>query len=328
MGSPGRRRARAGALWRPAGRPAKADRRQPPGATIDIRAILMGVAFALMWSSAFTSARIIVADASPLAALALRFLVSGLLGVAIARALGQSWRLSAPQWRATILFGVCQNGLYLGLNFVAMQTVEAGLAAIVASSLPLLVAFAGWAVHGERLSAGALAGLAAGFAGVTLVMAARLKGGVDPVGLLLCLAAAVALTVATLAVRGATAGGNLMMIVGLQMLVGAACAGLAAALFEPFALRWSLPLVLAFLYTTLVPGVLATWVWFALVQRVGAVRAASYHFLNPFFGVAVAAAVLGEALGPADILGVAVIMAGILAVQRARAAPGRRLARS
>ena len=38
---------------------------------MDIRAILMGLAFAVMWSSAFTSARIIVADASPLAALTL-----------------------------------------------------------------------------------------------------------------------------------------------------------------------------------------------------------------------------------------------------------------
>ncbi|MCL4188367.1 MAG: DMT family transporter [Rhodobacteraceae bacterium] len=295
---------------------------------MDFRAIVMGIAFALMWSSAFTSARIIVADASPLASLALRFLVSGLLGVGIARAVGQDWRLTGPQWRATILFGVCQNGLYLGMNFLAMQTVEAGVAAIVASSLPLLVAFAGWAVFGERLPGRALAGLAAGFGGVTLIMWARLSGGVDPAGVALCFGAAVALTVATLAVRNASSGGNLLMIVGLQMLVGAACTGLAAVLFEPLSVRWTPSLVAAFLYTTLVPGLLATWVWFALVQRIGAVRAATFHFLNPFFGIAVAAVVLDEALGPVDVLGVAVIMAAILAVQRARAAPAGRLARS
>ena len=73
---------------------------------IDTRAILAGLAFALMWSSAFTSARIIVADASPLFSLALRFLISGLIGVAIARAMGQSWHLTRPQWYATILFGI------------------------------------------------------------------------------------------------------------------------------------------------------------------------------------------------------------------------------
>ncbi|NHX28214.1 EamA/RhaT family transporter, partial [Escherichia coli] len=43
---------------------------------MDIRAIGMGLAFALMWSSAFTSARIIVADAPPLLALSRRFLIS------------------------------------------------------------------------------------------------------------------------------------------------------------------------------------------------------------------------------------------------------------
>ncbi|MEQ3727831.1 MAG: EamA family transporter, partial [Tateyamaria sp.] len=78
---------------------------------MDIRALLMGLTFALIWSSAFTSARIIVADASPLASLALRFFVSGLIGVAIARLLGQSWRLTRDQWRATIIFGVCQNAI-------------------------------------------------------------------------------------------------------------------------------------------------------------------------------------------------------------------------
>ncbi len=286
---------------------------------MDVRAGLMGLAFALMWSSAFTSARIIVADAPPLAALALRFLVSGLLGVALARAIGQGWRLTAAQWRATVVFGLCQNALYLGLNFVAMQTIEAGLASIIASSLPLMVAAAGWLIWGERLRPLGLAGLAAGMAGVLIVMGARLGEGVDPAGVALCVLGALALTVATLTVRGASAGGNLLMVVGLQMLVGAVALGLAAALTETWAVRWSLPLVAAFAYTTLVPGLLATWVWFALVQRIGAVRAATFHFLNPFFGVAVAALVLDEALGATDLFGVGIVMAGILAVQRSRA---------
>ena len=61
---------------------------------MDLRSILMGMAFVIMWSSAFTSARMIVADAPPLTALALRFLLSGLIGVGLARLMGQSWRLT------------------------------------------------------------------------------------------------------------------------------------------------------------------------------------------------------------------------------------------
>ena len=129
---------------------------------MDMRAIGMGLAFALMWSSAFTSARFIVADASPLFALSVRYLISGLLGIVNARAMGQSWHLTPSQWRATILFGVCQTALYLGLFFVAMQTIEASLAAIIASTMPLLVAVASWVFLGERLKPLGMLGLVLG----------------------------------------------------------------------------------------------------------------------------------------------------------------------
>jgi len=106
----------------------------------------MSLAFALMWSSALTSARIIVADAWPLYALALRSLLSGLIGVAITHAMGQTWHLTPTQWKVKILFGICQNAHYLGLNFVGMQTVKVSLAAIIASAMPLLVALFKWII--------------------------------------------------------------------------------------------------------------------------------------------------------------------------------------
>lgn len=285
---------------------------------MDFRAILMGVTFALMWSSAFATARIIVAAAPPLAALSLRFLISGLIAIIIARALGQSWRLTGPQARSVVLFGLCQNAAYLGLNFVAMQSVEASLAAIIAASMPLIVAALGWTVLRQRVPALGVIGLVIGMAGVALIMGTRLSGGADPTGVLLCALGAVALAVATLTLRGATAGGNLLMIVGLQMLVGAVVLGAISAMSETLFVQWSLPLIAAFAYQLLIPGLAATLLWFALVGRIGAVRASTFHFLNPFFSVAIAALLLGEAVRPLDILGVIVVMAGILAVQLSR----------
>jgi drug/metabolite transporter (DMT)-like permease len=282
---------------------------------MDIKAILGGLAFAFMWSSAFTSARILVTNAPPLSVSAIRFLIAGLVAVALARAFGQTWHLTREQWRLTILFGVCQNALYLGLNFVAMQTVEASLAAIIASTLPLLVALIGWLIWRDRIKPLGIAGLIAGIVGVVLIMGTRLSAGVDPVGVALCSLGALALTFATLALRGASSGGNLVMVVGLQMLVGSAALAIPALLFETWEVNWSPQVVLAFVYTVFVPGLLATLLWFWLVRRIGAVRAATFHFLNPFLGVAVAAVLLGEKLGPLDVVGVAIITFGILAVQ-------------
>lgn len=286
---------------------------------MDVKALLMGLAFALMWSSAFTSARMIVVDAPPLAALFLRFLLSGLMGVGIALALGQHWRgLDRRQWRGILIFGLCQNALYLGLNFVAMQRIEASLAAIIASSMPLLVALANWRIFRERLPLLGVAGLVAGFVGVAFIMGERLSGGADPVGVAMCLIAALALAFATLAVRGASSGGNILMIVGLQMLVGSAALLPVSLAMETWTITPTPRLFWAFAYTTIVPGLAATWVWFKLVGRIGATRSATFHFLNPFFGVLVAAAFLSEALNLTDLIGVVIIMAGILAVQLCR----------
>ncbi len=282
---------------------------------MDIKAIIMGLAFALMWSSAFTSARVIVEYAPPLTALALRFLISGLIGVGVAFLLGQSARLSRKQWMGVVIFGVCQNALYLGLNFVAMQTIAASLAAIIASTMPLLVALAGWLIFENKVKALGVAGLIAGLIGVTLIMGARIQGGVDIYGLVLCVIGVVSLTVATMAVLGASSGGNVLMIVGLQMLVGSALLWAPALAFETLVVTWNWQLIVAFAYTTLVPGLAATLVWFLLVRRIGAVRASTFHFLNPFFGVAIAAILLGERIGFLDVVGVAVIAGGILAVQ-------------
>lgn len=286
---------------------------------MDLRAVAMGLLFALIWSSAFTSARIIVEAAPPLAALSVRFFLSGLIGIALALMLGQSMRLTRGQWMSVLVFGICQNALYLGLNFVAMQTVEASLAAIIASTMPLLVAAANWGVFRERLPLAGIVGLLAGFAGVALIMAQRLGVGADLYGVILCLIGAAALTVATLAVRGASSGGgNLLMVVGLQMMVGAAALLPLAVALETWTVEWSTPFVIAFAYTTLFPGLLATFIWFLLVGRIGATRAATYHFLNPFFGVAIAAVILGEALTWTDVAGVTIVAIGILMVQRAR----------
>jgi drug/metabolite transporter (DMT)-like permease len=102
------------------------------------------------------------------------------------------------------------------------------------------------------------------------------------------------------------------------MLVGSAALLPPAVLLEDWVVNWTWPLAIAFTYTVLVPGLAATMIWFVLVRRIGATRAATFHFLNPFIGVTIAALVLGEQVTARDLVGVAIIMAGILAVQFGR----------
>lgn len=285
---------------------------------MDRMALAMGVAFSIMWSSAFATARILMEGAPPFLTLAGRFAISGAIAVLIARALGQSWRQNRATWRSVVVFGLCQNAVYLGLNFVAMQRIEASLAAIIASAMPLIVAALAWVWRGEKMTPLGMAGLIAGVFGVALIMGTRISGGADAMMVLLCIIGAGALAVATLTVSSAAQGGNLLMVVGLQMWVGAVTLGVISALTESPVIAHSPALWAAFAYQLLIPGLAATLLWFTLVQRVGAIKASAFHFLNPAFGVIIAAALLGERIGLMDIIGVLIAALGILAVQMSR----------
>ncbi len=149
-------------------------------------------------------------------------------------------------------------------------------------------------------------------------MGTRINAGVDLYGVTLCGIGVLALTFATLALRGAISGGNFMMIVGLQMLVGAAILFAVVPFTETIHVNPTLPLALAFTYTTLVPGLAATFIWVLLLNRIGPIRAATFHFLNPVFGVAIAAVLLGERLSLLDLTGVVIVTVGILLVQLSR----------
>ena len=282
------------------------------------KALILGLMFAFIWSSAFTSARVIVRHAPPLGALSLRFFLSGIIALIIAIWLRQNFKLTKNQLHATIIFGICQNTIYLGLNFVAMQWIEASLAAIIASSMPLLVALLGWLFLGQRLSIMGVAGLGIGFLGVTLIMGFRLNTGISELGLIYCVLGALALSIATLAVRNTNSEGNLMVIVGYQMLIGGASLSIFSIMLETYIIVFNWTLLVAFVYTTLVPGLIATVIWFWLVNEIGAVKAATFHFLNPFFGVSIAAVILSEPLGVSDYLGVLIVTIGILLVQTSK----------
>lgn len=280
------------------------------------RLILTGCIFSLLWSSAFTVAVIAIRDAPPLLVLTVRFLVSGLIGIAIAFALGQRITLNRQEWIAVLVLGICQNTLYLSACFVAVQWVQASVVVIIASMLPLLVALARWLFFSDRLPRLGMVGLAIGVSGVLIMVFDKLAGGANPMGVIASLVGVTALATATLLVGSTLMGNkNMLMVIGLQMLVGAVTLLPISAAFETWTINWTWSLVGAFAYLVLIAGLLATAIWFWMVSAIGPTQAATYHFLNPFFGVAIAALILGDPLPVSMVVGVVTIMVGILAVQ-------------
>ncbi|HIC83388.1 MAG TPA: DMT family transporter [Candidatus Marinimicrobia bacterium] len=286
---------------------------------MDIRSFLMGISIAFMWASAFTAARILMINAPPFLVLSSRFFISGLLAITIARCFGQKIDFSRREWYTILSIGLCQNTVCTALNFTAMQWVTASIAAIIASMLPIIIAMFAWIFQGEEIGVIGKLGLFTAIAGVFLIVYDKTADETKILGLVLCIVAVLGFAGAALIVGNSLKNNkNLFMIVGLQMIVGSVTLLPLSILFETWTIKFSSIFIISFAYLILIPGLIGTLVWFSLLIRIGGTKASAFHFLNPFFGVAIASVILSEPLTSRDWIGVAIISVGILAVQHSK----------
>lgn len=226
--------------------------------------------------------------------------------------------LHAQEWRAIAVLGLLNHALYLGITTFAIERMSAGMAAVLASTNPVLLALvAPWAL-GERLTGLKWVGLLLSYSGVVWVMWSRVGADNRPEAMAVFLAAVGFLVSGTIAFKRLAPASDRLVLTGGQLLVAGLVLGVPAALFEPVAsVRLTADFVLG--QTYLIAGVswIAMLIWFWLLDHGDATRASAWFFLNPILGLGLAALILGEPLSANDLVGAAGVAAGIYLVQRA-----------
>jgi drug/metabolite transporter (DMT)-like permease len=252
--------------------------------------------FCLLWSFAFVAGKIGVTDCPPLILLAARFSLAGVLILGISALRRDSWSLS---WRDTIVFaiiGVANNALYLGLGYTGLQTVSAGLGALIVSANPVFTAAFAALFLGEQLTSRKVTGLLLGIIGVGFIVWHRMSVGTDSLhGILFTLASLASIVAGTILFKVLAPKGSLWIGNGVQNLAaGIVLVPFAFTLADAGAIVPSARLLGAFAFLTLGGSILAYLLWFHLLKVCGATAASAYHFLMPPLGVLFAWMVLGE----------------------------------
>ena len=286
---------------------------------MELKYILLGVGFAFIWASAFPSAKLAVQFCPPFLFLFLRFSLAGFMSILLGVYLGQKLKLSLTTLTWVAIFGLIQNGLYLGLIFLALTKIDANISVIIASILPLTVAFFSWLIFKSNLALMGVSGLVVGIFGVILIMLPRVEREYELFGMILCLLALLATTFSTLIVNKISINkNNILIIVGIQMLAGSLLLFPISYGFETWRVSFELSFYLTFLYVSVVPGIVGPVIWFYLQKEIGAVKYSSFHFLVPFFGIGISYFLLGETLTFRDFFGVIIIIIGLYLVNRDR----------
>jgi len=223
--------------------------------------------------------------------------------------------------------------LSMHIAYWGIYTTTAANAAILQAASPVMIALGARLYLGERLHRTQQAGVALSALGVLVVVTEGQLAELAPsewrLGDFLTLLGLTAWTVytvygkrliATVPPAVATTGAY---VCGTLLLVPLAVVTLPL-MPRP---RLASPIAWAVLLYHAILGAIAHLWWYAAVERVGPSRAAIFLNVTPLVGMALAAALLGEPIGPWQIGGVALVMGGVALTTR-RATDDRRVARS
>jgi drug/metabolite transporter (DMT)-like permease len=284
--------------------------------TIPLPVLVM--TFCLMWASAFSVGKMAIADCPPLLFLAVRFLAAGVLMMGLAAAGGLRWTLSKRDVLVFAALGVANQAIYLGIGFIALKTVSAGLAALIISSNPIIAAVLAVFLLGERMTWRKVIGLLLGLSGVIFIVKSRLTLGTDPFGgIMLSVLALFAFVGGTILFKLFAPKDGFWIGNGVQSLAAGIALMPFAAGFESVGdIVPSGRLVAAFLYSVVIVSVFAYFLWFRILAVSGATAASSYHFLIPPLGMLFGWLLLGEHVDLADMLGIVPVAFGIYLVTR------------
>ena len=280
----------------------------------------------VIWGTTWAVIRIGLGGVPPFTGVALRFALAGALLVALAPLLGV--RLGrAPRERALWLAnGVLSFCLSYSAVYWSEQYIPSGLAAVLFATYPLFVAaLAHFLLPGERLRRGAAVGMALGFAGVAVIFSddlSLLGGEAVRRGAFVMLVAPLASAMASVVVKRWGEGVHPLSLAAVPMLFAGVVMGAVALLVERhLRVVFDARSVGALLYLAILGSAVTFTIYYWLLANMPATRLALMSYLIPIVAVAVGARLFDEPLRPRLLAGSALVLTGVVIVNRRRHAP-------
>tara|TARA_B100001057_G_C22826492_1_gene941638 strand:+ start:609 stop:1487 length:879 start_codon:yes stop_codon:yes gene_type:complete len=256
--------------------------------------LLLGLLFVILWSSAFSVAKLSINYAPPLLVLSLRFFFSFLICITIIFFQFKKISFNYKSLFPIVLFGLFQNSIYLSLNFISLKWINAGLVVTINSLVPLVVFGILFFIFKEKISKISTLGLVFGCLGILLIFFINIeKNKLQFLGIILCFCATVSISLATVLIKRIN-NENLLYIISIQMLTGFVTILPLSFLFENWSIDFNNNFKFSFLYLVLGPGILANYIFLKLSKKIGPAKASSLHFLNPILGLISANIILSE----------------------------------
>jgi probable blue pigment (indigoidine) exporter len=262
----------------------------------------------LAWGSTYAVTTELLPPDRPLFTALMRALPAGLALLAITRVLPRG----AWVWRAAVL-GALNIGAFFPLLFLAAYRLPGGVAAVLGAVGPLFaLAFAAALLSERPTSRKVLAGFT-GLLGVSLVVL-RADAALDAAGIIAGLGGAASMAAGTILTKrwGRPEGVGALTLTAWQLTAGGLLLMPLALLVEGAPPALDGRAVTGYLYLGVLGTAIAYFVWFRGISRLPATSVSFLALLSPLSAAVIGWAVLGQALAPLQLLGMAIAFGGTL----------------
>lgn len=289
-----------------------------PATLTDAAGLLAGLVTVTLWGSAFVGIRAAGVSLSP-GGLALGRLVVSSAALTVV-ALMRRDRLPRPH---DILMIATYGVLWLGVYSIALNAgerrIDAGTAAMLIATGPILIAVLAGILLGERFPPNLFVGCAVAFGGSVLIGIATARSGtLAALGIVLCVLAVIAYSLAVVVQKPVLARVSPFQVTWL----GCAAATVACLPFAPAligeAAKASPTVIGWMIYLGLVPTALGFITWTFALQRTSAGRTGSMLYLVPLVAIVLGWALLGETPPGLALFGGAICLVGVYLARRRR----------
>lgn len=264
-----------------------------------------------IWGTTWLGIKISLHYAPPITGAGLRFIIAGVAMYAVAAALRKTVPPREMPWKLIAVLAAFLFGLNYILTYTAETHISSGLTAVLFGVLPFFMFAMGHHLIGERTTRKTWLGALLAFAGVAVIsLAAGMHGSVWYA--LAAVAAAFSSAFANVYAKRHAHNDPLVTLPPSMLIAGAAVAAIGFGAEHPDVQRaFSLPSWGALLYLALAGSGIAFFLNLWLLQRIAAWIVGLSSLIIPVIAVAVGVAFGGESFGPREVLGAALVIAGV-----------------
>jgi drug/metabolite transporter (DMT)-like permease len=266
----------------------------------------------------FVAVKLVVEVVPPFLFAAVRFTFAGLLLFLLLRLTEPESRLKRSDFLPVFGLGVIGITFTQSVFTVGVSLTTAANTALIYSTAPVWGMLLGFFLALERPRLSGVAGVVLCLIGVGTVVYGGLElSGTSLLGDILILAAAICWGSYTMLSIGLLRRYSPLAVAAYPMVLGGLAAFPLALLdFRVDFASMSGTVWFAALYSTLCSSAFGFAAWQQGVSRVGANRVLVYQYLVAITGVTAGVILLGESFGPQQILGAAVVLAGVYLARR------------